>query len=155
MRIDSPENENDSAEGLPVMSRPRSAETIAREQERAIRRHRRELRRGEREAKAADRAERKRRHELAQGANLRIKTNGDFSMRNVLHGRETWFCKICKTAKPSTEMIAPDICYQCHFKDDDTEGPAAKAARGIDVPLSPASITSGRPGTLTQMRLFK
>jgi len=91
------------------------AETIAREQERAIRRHRRELKRKEREVKAADRAERKRRHELAQGAKLRIKGNGDFSIRRALHAKETWFCKICRTAKPSTEMIAPDICYQCHF----------------------------------------
>jgi len=139
------------------MSRPKSAETIAKEQERAVRKHRRELKRKERGAKAADRAERKRRHELAQGANLRIKANGDFSMRNVLHGKETWFCKICKTAKPSTEMIAPDICYQCHFNDDDTERPAVMV-QGDDVPLHPVPlITSGRPGPdiqSSQLKLF-
>jgi len=108
------------------MSRPKSAETIAREQERAIRKQRRELKRGEREAKAADRAERKRRHELAQGAKLRIKANGDFSIRGALRAKETWFCKICKTAKPSPEMIVVDICYQCHF----AEGPCPDVTQG-------------------------
>jgi len=94
---------------------PDSATTAEYKRERAIKRERMELRHAEREARRADREERLRRRGLARRANIRVRANGDYSMRDAIHARETWFCKLCKTAKPSTEMIAQDICYQCHY----------------------------------------